>query len=42
MANQIYAREQSFGGNLLTQDIARQYGMSFDEAEAAKQRREPA
>jgi len=34
--HQIYAREQSFGGNLLTQDIARQYGMSFDEAEAAK------
>lgn len=33
---QVYAREQSFGGNQLTQDIARQYGMSFDEAEAAK------
>lgn len=33
---QIYAREQAFGGNQLTQDIARQYGMSFEEAEAAK------
>lgn len=33
---QLYAREQAFGGNLLTQDIARQYGMSFEEAEAAK------
>ena len=34
--NQVYAREQSFGGNQLTQDIARQYGMSFDEAESGK------
>ena len=33
---QLYAREQAFGGNQLTQDIARQYGMSFEEAEAAK------
>jgi len=33
---QIYAREQAFGGNQLTQDIARQYGMSFEEAESAK------
>lgn len=33
---QIYAREQAFGGNQLTQDIARQYGMGLDEAEAAK------
>ncbi|HRQ55782.1 MAG TPA: pilus assembly protein PilM [Azoarcus taiwanensis] len=33
---QIYAREQSIGGAKLTQDIARQYGMSADEAEAAK------
>ncbi|MGD9871449.1 MAG: pilus assembly protein PilM [Thauera sp.] len=32
----IYSREQAFGGNQLTQDIARQYGMSFEEAEAAK------
>lgn len=33
---QVYAREQAFGGNQLTQDIARQYGMSIDEAEVAK------
>ena len=33
---QGYVREQAFGGNQLTQDIARQYGMSVDEAEAAK------
>lgn len=33
---QVYAREQAFGGNLLTQDIARHYGMNFEEAEAAK------
>lgn len=33
---QIYAREQAFGGNQLTSDIARQYGMNFEEAEAAK------
>jgi type IV pilus assembly protein PilM len=32
----IYTREQPFGGNQLTQDIARQYGMSSDEAENAK------
>jgi type IV pilus assembly protein PilM len=35
-AQQVYTREQAFGGNQLTQDIARQYGMSFEEAEAAK------
>lgn len=34
--HQIYAREQAIGGNRLTQDIARQYGMSFEEAENAK------
>ncbi|AWI78525.1 pilus assembly protein PilM [Parazoarcus communis] len=34
--HQVYAREQAFGGSQLTQDIARQYGMSVDEAEAAK------
>lgn len=34
--NVVYTREQAFGGNLLTQDIARNYGMSFEEAEAAK------
>jgi len=33
---QIYAREQAFGGQQLTQDIARHYGMSNEEAEAAK------
>ncbi|MCK0507231.1 pilus assembly protein PilM [Aromatoleum anaerobium] len=33
---QIYFREQAFGGNQLTQEIARQYGMSPDDAEAAK------
>ena len=32
----LYSREQPFGGNQLTQDIARQYGMSADEAESAK------
>ena len=31
---QVYAREQAFGGVQLTQDVARQYGMSFEEAEA--------
>lgn len=33
---QVYSREQAIGGNQLTQDIARQYGMSVEEAEAAK------
>jgi type IV pilus assembly protein PilM len=33
---QVYSREGAFGGVQLTQDIARQYGMSFEEAEAAK------
>ncbi len=33
---QVYSREQSIGGAKLTQDIARQYGMNADEAEAAK------
>lgn len=33
---QVYAREQAFGGGQLTQDIARHYGMSLEEAEAAK------
>lgn len=35
---QLYAREQAFGGNQLTQDIARLYSMTFDEAEAEKRR----
>lgn len=33
---QVYAREQAFGGAQLTQDVARFYGMGFEEAEAAK------
>jgi len=33
---QVYAREQAFGGAQLTQDIARHYGMNYEEAEAAK------
>jgi len=33
---QLYTREQAFGGNQLSQDIARQYGMNADEAESAK------
>jgi type IV pilus assembly protein PilM len=33
---QLYAREQAFGGSQLTQEIARQYGMSVEDAEAAK------
>jgi type IV pilus assembly protein PilM len=32
----VYTREQAFGGAQLTQDIVRTYGMSFEEAEAAK------
>lgn len=32
----IYAREQHCGGHQLTQDIARHYAMSIDEAESAK------
>lgn len=33
---QVYTREQAFGGAQLTQDIARHYGMSHEDAEAAK------
>jgi type IV pilus assembly protein PilM len=33
---QVYAREQAFGGGQLTQDIARQYGMTYEDAETAK------
>jgi type IV pilus assembly protein PilM len=33
---QIYSREQAFGGNQLTLDVARLFGMSVEEAEAAK------
>ena len=32
----VYNREQAFGGTQLTQDIMRTYGMSIEEAEAAK------
>lgn len=32
----IYEREQPFGGNQLTQDIVRAYGLSYEEAEAKK------
>lgn len=32
----IYEREQPFGGNSLTQDIVRAYGLAFEEAEARK------
>ena len=32
----IYEREQPFGGNQLTQDIVRAYGMTFEDAEAKK------
>jgi type IV pilus assembly protein PilM len=35
---QVYAREQAFGGGQLTQDIARQYGLSYEDAEAKKRR----
>ena len=33
---QIYSREQAFGGNQLTQDIQRKFSLSSEEAEAAK------
>ncbi len=33
---QVYAREQAFGGFLLTQDIMRHFGMSLEEAEGGK------
>lgn len=33
---QVYTREQAFGGSQLTQDIIRHYGMNFEDAEAAK------
>ncbi|MDR2507252.1 MAG: pilus assembly protein PilM [Candidatus Accumulibacter sp.] len=35
---QVYSRDQMFGGNQLTQDIARLYGKTFDEAEAEKRK----
>ena len=33
---QVYAREQAFGGSQLTLDISRHYGMTLEDAEAAK------
>lgn len=33
---QVYAREQAFGGSQLTLDISRHYGMALEEAELAK------
>lgn len=33
---QIYYREQAFGGQQLTRDIQRRYGLSFEEAERGK------
>ncbi len=33
---QVYTREQAFGGSQLTQEIMRTYGMSSEEAETAK------
>jgi len=33
---QTYTREQAFGGNQLTQDMVRAYGMGFEEAETLK------
>ena len=32
----LYEREQPFGGNQLTQDIVRAYGLSFEDADARK------
>lgn len=32
----VYTRDQSFGGQQLTEDIARHFGMSYEEAERAK------
>ncbi len=33
---QLFTRELNIGGSQLTQDISRQFGMTFDEAETAK------
>ncbi|MFT3847985.1 MAG: pilus assembly protein PilM [Propionivibrio sp.] len=35
---QLYGREQAFGGSQLTQDVARLFGMTFEEAESEKRR----
>ncbi|MCX7627252.1 MAG: pilus assembly protein PilM [Methylophilaceae bacterium] len=34
----VYTREQSFGGNQLTQEIMHRYGLSYEEAEIAKRK----
>ena len=34
----VYAREQSFGGGQLTQEIQRRFGLSLEEAEIAKRK----
>lgn len=34
----VYAREQSFGGNQLTQEIQRRFGLSIEEAESSKRK----
>ena len=34
----VYAREQSFGGDQLTQEIQRRFGLSLEEAEIAKRK----
>lgn len=34
----VYIREQSFGGNLLTQEIQRRFGLSPEESEIAKRK----
>ena len=36
----VYEREQAFGGNQLTQEIVRSYGLSFEEAELKKKSEE--
>jgi len=36
----VYEREQPFGGNQLTQDIIRAYGLSYEEAEQKKRANE--
>jgi type IV pilus assembly protein PilM len=38
---QLYSREQAFGGGLLTQDIMRAYGMNMEESEAVKRSASP-
>jgi type IV pilus assembly protein PilM len=34
----VYIREQSFGGGVLTQEIQRRFGLSFEESEIAKRK----